>query len=82
LPRKNLRLWGRGPIGRLPHIFQVLSDLLDLAPPPGPIGPGWLPGLLRASPSTPLDVALMWRLTIPKRLTRGNRLPTQFRKHV
>src|SRR3954453_11047647 len=44
----------------IPHIFQVsLCDLLELAPASN-LRPRWLPGLQWASPSTPLDVALMW----------------------
>src|SRR6476659_2560799 len=44
----------------IPHIFQAFNcDLLELAPA-SDLRPRWLPGLQWASPSTPLDVALMW----------------------
>src|ERR1700742_3461147 len=56
-------LWGRGPIGHPPHLpgraSSLIADLLELAPPLESCDPRWLPGLHWASPSTPLDVALM-----------------------
>src|SRR5665811_929251 len=56
---KNLRLVGqrsdRTPSPHLPDPQRPAG----VGTSPGPKGPRRLPGLLRASPSTPLDVALM-----------------------